>query len=180
MQGKIFLGKDSEKEREYIFASADRIGGVYLKSKAVTDGKYKLIINYNNGLSILENSTEYRKARLPAYNVINILDTYNKLEGVENTLVVPLPLFELYDLKKDPFETNNLAEDDLYKFIMKTLNLVLEGWMKDIDDKCLQSDSPEIQEHFIDYRVNHKKKYSDERFKMYLKAKEELDKEGKL
>lgn len=180
MHGEIFLGKDSEKEREYIFASADRIGGVYLKSRAVTDGKYKLIINYNNGLSILENSTEHRKARLPAYNVINILDIYNKLEGAERTLVAPLPLFELYDLKKDPFETNNLAEDNHYSDIMKTLHLALDGWMKNIDDNCLQPDSPEIQKHFIDYRSNHKEKYSKERFIMYLKAIKELEKEGIL
>jgi len=180
MQGKIFLGKNSEKEREYIYASADRIGGVFLKSRAVTDGKYKLIINYNNGLSILENSTEHRKARLPEYSVINILDSYNKLGSVEETLVEPLPLFELYDLRKDPFEINNLAEDDHYNDTFKTLKLALESWMKKIDDKCLQPDSPEIQKHFIDYRTNHKRRFSDERLKMYLKVKEELEKEGKL
>lgn len=180
MQGQLFLGKDSGKEREYIFASADRIGGVFLKSRAVTDGKYKLIINYNNGLSILDNSTEHRKARLPAYNVINILDTYNKLEGAERALVAPLPLFELYDLGKDPFEVNNLAEDDHYIDIMKILKSAIEGWMEEIGDKCLQPDSPEIQKHFIDYRTIHMEEYSNEQLKMYLKAKEELEKEGEL
>ncbi len=180
MQGQIFLGKNLEKQRKYIFASADRIGGVFLKSRAVTDGKHKLIINYNNGLSILENSTEYRKARLPAYSVINILNTHNKLIEKEKTLVSPLPFFELYDLEKDPFEINNLSKNEQYSNIMKELKMTLEGWMEQIDDRCLKPGSPEMQNHFVDYRANGQIKFSEEKLEMYLKIKEELEKEGKL
>ncbi len=180
MQGQIFLGKEMDKERKYIFASADRIGGVFLKSRTVSDGQYKLIVNYNNGRSVLENSTEHRKARLPAYSVVNLLDINNKLVGVEKTLVRPLPLFELYDLKKDPFEINNLSEIDKFSDIKKELKLALEAWMDQVGDKCLQPDSPAIQNHFVDYRVKGQIKFSEEKLKMYLKVKEELEKEGKL
>lgn len=89
MHGKVFLGEQIEEEREAIFSSLARIGGVHFKTRAIRTKKYRYIKNLNNGPSILECSTEYRKARLPYYSTLLILDNYNKLQGAEKTLVTP-------------------------------------------------------------------------------------------
>ena len=180
MTGKVFLGKDMEENRKYAFASADRIGGVHLKSRMITDGRYKLIVNHNNGLSVLENSTEHRKAKLPACSTIKIMDDYNLLEGAEVSLVNPLPLVELFDLEQDPFEVNNLAGNKEFGEVKKSLQEALEEWTMQIDDQCIQQDSPEIITHFVDYRLSHRKKFTIEKKEMYLKVRDALEKEGKL
>ncbi len=180
MAGKVFLGKDKEESRKYAFASADRIGGVHLKSRMVTDGRYKLIVNHNNGWSVLENSTEHRKAKLPAYSTIKIMDDYNLLEGAEISLVNPLPLVELFYLAQDPFEVNNLAENKEFNEVKKSLQAVLEEWTIQIEDQCIQQDSPEMITHFVDYRLSHRKKFTIEKKEMYLKVRKALEKEGKL
>jgi len=180
LQGKMFLGEDMDEEREFIFASLDRIGGVNFKTRAVRSKKYKYIKNFNNGLSILECSTEYRKARLPHYNTISILDNYNKLNEVQKTLVTPLPLHELYDLENDPHETINLAYKDEFKNIRNKYEDILMNWIKQIDDKGMHPDAPEIQEHFIQYRTNNKEMYRKERLQVYKTIEDQLKRDGDI
>jgi len=180
MQGKVFMGDQTEEERKYIFASIDRIGGVYFKTRAVRSKKYKYIKNFNNGLSILECSTEYRKARLPHYNTISILDNYNKLNEVQKTLVTPLPLHELYDLENDPYETKNLAYNEEFKNVRDEYEMKLMNWIKEIDDKGMYPDAPEIQEHFIQYRTKQKESFRKERLQVYRTIEEQLKKDGDI
>lgn len=180
MQGKVFLGEQKEQESEYVFGAIDRIGGIYFKTRAVRSKKYRYIKNFNNGWSVLECSTEYRKARLPHYNTISILDNYNKLNEVQRTLVTPLPLEELYDLENDPFEVNNLACSEEYQEIRKKMELVLMHWISDIDDKGFEPDSPAIQKHFIDYRTTNKELYRKERLKSYIEIEKQLKADGKI
>jgi uncharacterized sulfatase len=180
MQGKVFLGEQAEKERDYIFSSIDRISGTHFKTRAVRSKKYKYIKNFNNGRSVLECTTEYAKAKYPGYNTVSILDTYNKLNEVEKILVSPLPLEELYDIEKDPHEINNLAYKEEFQNVREKMEAVLTDWIKGTDDKGFQPDSPEVQKHFIDVRTNNKERYADERLKMYLNVMEKLKVEGKL
>ena len=180
LQGRTFLGENAKVERAYVFSSLDRIGGVHFKTRAVRSKKYRYIKNFNNGLSILERSTEYRKARLPYFNTIRILDNHNLLKGAEKTLVSPLPLEELYDLENDPFEINNLAYQEAYQEVRQHLEVVLTNWITEIDDKGFYPDSPEIQQHFIQYRTSNKEMYREERLKSYLEIEKQLREEGKI
>ncbi len=180
MQGRVFLGEQAESEREYIFSSIDRISGTNFKTRAIRSKKYKYIRNFNNGRSVLECTTEYGKAKYPDYNVISILDNYNKLNRVENTLVTPLPPEELYDVANDPYEVNNLAYNEEFQEVRKKMETLLTEWLMEIDDKGLKPDSPEIQKAFIDFRINSKERYAGERLKRYMKIKSELKEEGKL
>lgn len=180
MHGKVFLDDQTEPEREYIFGSIDRIGGIYFKTRAVRSKKYKYIKNFNNSWSILECSTEYRKARLPYYNTISILDNYNKLNEVQKTLVNPMPLEELYDLENDPYETINLAYNKEFQEVRKKMEMVLTDWIKEIDDKGFYPDSPEIQKHFIEYRLSNKEMYREERLKSYLEIEKQLREDGDI
>lgn len=180
MQGDVFLGEQTEPEREYVFSSMDRIGGVNFKTRAVRSKKYKYIKNFNNGWSILECSTEYRKARLPYYNTICILDNYNKLNEVQKTLVRPMPLDELYDLENDPFEVNNLVYNKEFQDVRKNYEIILMNWIREIDDKGFYPDSPEIQKYFIDYRTRDKERFRKERLESFLEIEKQLRKDGDI
>lgn len=180
MQGRIFLGEQKDPVRQLIFSAIDRISGTFFKTRAVRSEKFKYIKNFNNGRSVLECTTEYGKARLPCYNTIHILDNYNKLNGVEKSLVIPLPLEELYDLEKDPHETVNLAYDEKFQQIKKKMERSLMNWIEEIDDKGFQPDSPEIQKHFIDNRARDKERFRHDRLKSYLEIEKQLKENGKI
>ena len=180
MQGRVFLGDRKETPRNVVFSSIDRISGIYFKTRAVRSGKFKYIKNFHNGRSVLECTTEYAKANYPCYNTISILDNYNKLAGVEKTLVTPLPLEELYDLENDPHETVNLAYHEEFQDVRRRLEGALSNWIKEIDDKGFRPDSPEIQKHFNDTRLSHKERYRDGRLKSYLKIEKQLREKGKI
>lgn len=180
MQGKVFLGAGREPARDYVFSAIDRISGVYFKTRAVRSGKFKYIKNFNNGRSVLECTTEYGKAMLPGYNTVLILDTHNKLQGAEKSLVTPLPLEELYDLERDPDETINLAYRDDHRAVRKEMEQALMDWITEINDKGFVPDSPEIQKHFIDTRINDMERYRHQRLKGYLDIEKQLRRAGQI
>ena len=47
----------------------------------------------------------------------------------------PRPAEELYDLKADPHETVNLADDPDHQEILKAMRALVEAWIADTDDK---------------------------------------------
>ena len=47
----------------------------------------------------------------------------------------PRPAEKLYDLKEDPHETVNLADDPDHQEILKAMRALVEAWIADTDDK---------------------------------------------
>ncbi len=47
----------------------------------------------------------------------------------------PRPAEELYDLKANPHETVNLADDPDHQEILKAMRALVEAWIADTDDK---------------------------------------------
>ena len=60
------------------------------------------------------------------------------------------PVEELYDLKKDPHEINNLAGDPAYRTTLETLRAVHLQWVQDTKDLGLIPES-EIMQREIKY-----------------------------
>ena len=52
------------------------------------------------------------------------------------------PEFELYDIKKDPFEMNNLADMKKYSKKKAELTMELQKWMKQQNDTGADKDQP--------------------------------------
>lgn len=50
------------------------------------------------------------------------------------------PEFELYDLRKDPYELNNRAEEPAYQAVRKQLKSELDKWMKQQGDKGVETE----------------------------------------
>lgn len=135
--GKSFLPilKNQRNEiNDFIFGVSTRQNVRYGKvfpSRMVSDGSFKLILNFNS------------------------LDRYKKYLG-ENKFINEfielgakaypnIPYEELYDLKTDPFEKNNLANKSDYRELIEELTNNLKKWMKAQGDFLLDDNMPLIK-----------------------------------
>ncbi|MBD3268203.1 sulfatase-like hydrolase/transferase [bacterium] len=159
MQGRPFYGKKANPPRDHVFAASDRIGEWEFQTRSATGKRFKYIRHDKHGFSINEASTAYRKAYHPIYHVLKQLHEKNRLNPHATRLCEPLPPEELYDLKNDPWELNNLAKDPKYQETKKKLKTKLDKWIKETNDQGFADDSPKIKEAFQQYGVQSYHKY---------------------
>ena len=78
----------------------------------------------------------YKEARYPTLAQMNVLYLKGELAPEQLAFMAPeKPEFELYDLENDPFELNNLADDEGNQQIKSELLAELEKWREKIDDQ---------------------------------------------
>ena len=133
-QGKAFLGnKKSKNKRKYLFTASDRFDEHPNRTRAVKNKRFKYIRNYNinkpHALNIKYRTQMALMQHLNKLNDSNMLSPEQKL-----WFQVPRNPEEFYDLKNDPFEFNNLIEDDNYSKELNNLRKQLDNWMEEIND----------------------------------------------
>ena len=142
MQSKNILAKDYAP-REAVFAPRDRCDETVDHMRSVRTKDFKYIRNflpkrpylqpcaYKDGKQILIALREWHAA--------------GKLDKVQELLFRDVrPAEELYDLKADPQEINNLADDPKFLDKLKELHGRLDSWMVETDDKGRESESSEM------------------------------------
>ena len=107
-----------------------RYGKVF-PSRMISDGKFKLILNYNS-------IDQYKK-------YLGENDIINKFIELGAKAYPNKPYEELYDLKTDPHETKNLAKKPDYKELKHKLTNSLKEWMKEQSDFLLDNNMPLIK-----------------------------------
>ena len=135
--GKSFLPilKNQRNEiNDFIFGVSTRQNVRYGKvfpSRMISDGKFKLILNYNS-------IDQYKK-------YLGENDFINKFIELGAKAYPNKPYEELYDLKTDPHETKNLAKKPDYKELKQKLTNNLKEWMKGQSDFLLYNNMPLIK-----------------------------------
>jgi len=150
MQGRPFLDGKSVN-RDAVFSAIDRVGGIESCSRSVRTKRYKYIRNFKSPGSIASCSTAYRRSNHPTYHLLYALDKLSRLTEPQKQLLKPLVDEELYDLKRDPYEINNLIGDTEFKDVHSQLRKRLIDWQKITKDKGLLEDGELLKEHFIKY-----------------------------
>jgi N-sulfoglucosamine sulfohydrolase len=134
MQGKPFLGEQAYNfSREAVFAARDRVDESYDMIRSVRTSNYLYIINYypNEPFPIW---VPYL-SKMPIYQEMLRLDAENRLSGPQKSwMAYARPPEELYDVKKDPFQINNLAADPEYRNIKQDLKKMHEKWTLETGD----------------------------------------------
>lgn len=134
IQGKAFLGKYKDPEkRKYVFTTSDRFDEVYDRRRAVKGERYKYIRNFNPDLPYAI-PVSYR-LNMPMMNRLIEMDKNNELKGAEKLwMAKQMPKEELYDLKTDPFELNNLVREKEYEDTLLQFRQRLDDWMLEVND----------------------------------------------
>jgi N-sulfoglucosamine sulfohydrolase len=145
MQGIPFLGDQQGTPRDAVFAARDRVDESYDMIRSVRTRDYLYIRNYypNEPFPIW---VPYL-SNMPIYMEMLRLDAEGKLTGAQKSwMAYTRPPEELYDVKSDPFQIKNLANDPNYKAVLSDLRQRHEKWTIETGDMGHQNE-PEMIEH---------------------------------
>jgi N-sulfoglucosamine sulfohydrolase len=131
LQGLDLLDKSTSK-RKYIFAARDKMDDTHDAMRAIRSKEYKLIHNlmperpycqYNN----------YKETSYPVLALLNVLNLKGELPPEQAAfMAASKPEFELFDLKNDPYELKNLADDPEFSEVKAELLSELNNWRENI------------------------------------------------
>jgi N-sulfoglucosamine sulfohydrolase len=140
LDGKSFLGQYEVKPRKYVYGTSDRFDEFTDRIRSVRTEHYVYIKNYHPDFTKYKD-VQYRK-KVPL--MVNMLElkAKNQLNGVQMAWFQTKEKEELYDVRKDPFSTNNLAAKPEYKAVLEELRLACS---QQFDDKFDYASRPESE-----------------------------------
>ena len=133
IQGIPFLGRQAGTPRDAVFAARDRVDESYDMIRSVRTKDYLFIRNYypNEQFPIW---VPYL-SNMPIYKEMLRLDAEGKLTGPQKSwMAYSRPPEELYDVKADPFQLNNLVNDPRYTSILEDLRNRHKKWTLETAD----------------------------------------------
>ncbi|GIW80278.1 MAG: hypothetical protein KatS3mg105_2085 [Gemmatales bacterium] len=146
MQGRVFLGEQSEPPRQYAFGARDRCDETVARFRTVRDQRYRYIRNYMPERPFLQPNA-YKMRAYPVWNLLKQLDAQGKLTPAQKFLTAPrMPAEELYDLRNDPHEIHNLVESKKpeHQQALRRLRRVLDEWIEATNDQGRIPEPPEV------------------------------------
>lgn len=133
MQGQPFLGPKLPTPRRHVFAARDRMDERYDSIRAVSDGRYRYIRNFQpwtpwaQPLRYAEQGNVLKEMRR--------LHGAGKLTGPALAFLAPRkPVEELYDVREDPWCIRNLAGAGAHRGTEARLRKTLDDWMIETRD----------------------------------------------
>ena len=120
MQGRPFLGTNTEKKRKYVYGHRDRVDEVRDFARSVRDEKYLYIRNYMPHLGYNQPTAwpDIGEIRHEFYK----LAKSGKMTPAQSHFAGPRrPIEELYDCQKDPLNLTNLANSTKHQKILKRM-----------------------------------------------------------
>ncbi len=131
LHGKSLFGEEI-KHRKYIFAARDKMDETHDAMRAIRSRDYKLILNLMPERPYLQ-FNRYKEGAYPMLAEMSVLYLEGKLTPEQAAFFAPhKPPIELYDLRTDPYELHNVADDPRYAEVKATLLAELENWRKNV------------------------------------------------
>ncbi|SHI55951.1 Arylsulfatase A [Arenibacter nanhaiticus] len=136
MDGKPFLGNtlstNDLEQRTTTFGYADRFDEKYDLVRSFRQDNYKYIRNYQP--FNIDGLFNFYRYRMLAYQEWQMLFKTDKLNKIQQQFFLPRSPESLYDLKTDPNEVHNLAEDPAYRSVLLDLRSKLQQKVKEMPD----------------------------------------------
>ena len=131
MQGRAFMGKQKTENPEYAYMYRGRMDERYDMSRAVRDKQFRYIRNYMP-YRIYGQHLEYLW-RAPSVQSWEQAYLQGECNNIQSKFWEKKPIEELYDVKNDPWEVNNLAGDPTYnstllRFRIATDSILLQSF----------------------------------------------------
>ena len=132
----VFQGK-TKTHHKYAYHVHNNVPeGPAYPIRSISDGRYRLIWNLTPEETYVEKHIEKAEWYL-SWKAQDTDQAHKIMNRYKNR-----PEFELYDIKKDPFEMNNLADMKKYSKKKAELTMELQKWMKQQNDTGADKDRP--------------------------------------
>ena len=142
MQGRAFLGGKLGAARRYVYGARDRMDERYDIIRMVRDSRFRYIRNYEPLKPYYQYMNTPEKGA--TMKEIRRLEKTGGLSGAARFFSAGRkPVEELYDLKNDPHEVNNLAANPEHSDRLKTMREAHYRWVRETRDIGLLPE-PEI------------------------------------
>jgi len=130
----------SEKTRSYI-AAEHNWHDYQAHERAVRNERFLYI---RNAFPQLNASPPADAVRSITYQkMIELFEAGELNEKQLDCFIAPRPAEELYDVVKDPYHFNNLAENADYRNELQEMSLLLDTWLKEFNDSIPQNPTPD-------------------------------------
>lgn len=122
----------STNDREYIFAARDKMDSTHDAMRAIRSKKFKLIQNLMPERAYCQYNN-YKERSYPVLAQLNIMHMKGGLTPEQALFMASSkPEFELFDIENDPWELNNLADDQNYSEVKEQLLSELINWRENV------------------------------------------------
>lgn len=146
MQGQAFLGKyKARKPRTEIYGSRDRMDEFYDMQRCVRDKDFMYVRNFHPEWPYYQD-IQYRRQLDMMNRLVEMHDNGMLNKEQELWFRQEKPTKELYDIKSDPFQLKNLANDSKYARVLEQMGKKLVKWQKRIDDKGFTPEGEMVRE----------------------------------
>lgn len=133
LNGKNLLG-DEVKERQYVFAARDKMDETHDAMRSIRSKDFKLILNLMPERPYLQYN-QYKEGGYPPLAELNVMNLKGQLTPEQAALFAPTkPEVELFDLRVDPHEVHNVADDPKYADVESELLAELKDWRENVID----------------------------------------------
>jgi hypothetical protein len=136
MQGRVFLGKNTEPQPKTVHFFRDRMGERPDFSRAVTDGRYYFIRHFMPHRPPGCDS-RYGNTVQANWNAWEKHFDQGKCNPIQSQFYQPKPVIELFDTAADPWHITNLAADPTHQERIAELSRDLDQWMIETRDTGL-------------------------------------------
>lgn len=134
MHGRDLLDPNTPP-RQYVFTARDKMDDTHDAMRAVRDQRYRYILNLMPERAYCQYN-EYKERQYPVLALLNVMHLRGELTPVQDRFMQPTkPVEELYDLRNDPYETRNLANDPAYSDVKARLKEALADWRDMVGDE---------------------------------------------
>lgn len=131
LHGMSLLGSETSG-REYVFAARDKMDTTHDAMRSIRSKDHKLILNLMPERAYCQFSF-YKESAYPALAELNVLNLQDKLAPEQAAFMsASKPEVELFDLKKDPHEIHNVADDPSYADVKTELLRELARWRENV------------------------------------------------
>ncbi len=141
MQGRNFLAPNGDP-RTHIFAARDRCGIANDRMRCVRDREFKYIKNWMPQVPYMQ-ANPYKEGEYPTWNLVKRLAAEGKLNAAQRRFAAASkPVEELYDLKADPDEVRNLADDPAQRGRLLAMRKLVDDWVANTGDQGAVMEDP--------------------------------------
>lgn len=131
LHGENLLGEEVGKRR-YVFAARDKMDDAHDAMRAIRSKDHKLILNLMPERAYCQFS-HYKEGAYPPLAEMNVLNLKGLLTPAQSAFMAPRKAeVELFDLRADPHEVKNVANDPAYAEVKATLLAELNQWRTEV------------------------------------------------